>query len=233
MKKLKNFKHLIKLLLSLILFFYCYLIQIIPILIFDIDAKIASDNTVYALQLFSNIFLLTMLFILFRKELIKEFKKFKENFWDMTDVAIKYWFIGLVVMATSNILIGIFSPVKIANNEAGVQEIISNTPIIAFMLTTFLAPLNEEIIFRKSIKNAIKPKIPYILISGILFGSLHVITQITSWYDYLYLIPYSSLGIAFAAINYKTNNIYPSILTHMIHNGAITLISIFGTGMIL
>ena len=59
---------------------------------------------------------------------------------------------GIIIAVSSTILallIGMFSPVKIANNEAGVQEIISNTPIIAFILTTFLAPLNEEIIFRK------------------------------------------------------------------------------------
>ena len=71
------------------------------------------------------------------------------------------------------------------------------------------------------------------IVSGLLFGALHVITQITSLYDYLYIIPYSALGIAFAITNYKTNNVFPSIFTHMIHNGVITLMSILGTGMIL
>ena len=151
MKSLKKFKNLIKLVLSLMLFFYSYLIQIIPILIFNIDLETASPNTLYALQLFSNTFLLIMLILLYKKELIEEFKKFKENFWEMTDTAMKYWLIGLFVMVVSNLLISIFSPVKIANNEAGVQEIISSTPIIALFLTTLLAPLNEEMYLKTNI----------------------------------------------------------------------------------
>ena len=233
MKNSKNFSNLIKLVLSLILFFYSYLVQIIPILIFNINTETASPNTKYALQLFSNTFLLIALFFIYRKELIEEFKKFKKNFWEMSDTAVKYWMIGLLVMAISNILIGTFSPTKIANNEKEVQNIITTVPIISIFLTTILAPLNEEIIFRKSIKNTIKPKIPYILTSGLLFGSLHVITNITSLYDYLYIIPYSALGLAFAKINYETDNVFPCVLVHMIHNGALTMFSILGAGMLL
>ena len=233
MKHIKKIIPLIKFIASLLLFFYSYLIQIIPIIIFNINTKTASDTTLYALQLFSSFFLALMLFLLYRKELIKEFKEFKNNFWDMADIAIKYWLIGMFVMATSNILISIFSPIKIANNEADVQNIINQVPLISFFLVAILAPINEELVFRKSIKNAIIEKWPYILTSGLLFGSLHVISQITSLYDYLYLIPYSSLGIAFAYTNYKTNNIFPSIFVHTLHNATLTIFQILGIGMII
>lgn len=233
MKHIKKFSSLIKFIIALVLFFYSYLVQIIPIIIFNIDTNTTDPNIIYALQIFSNAFLTIMLFLLYRKELIKEFKEFKNNFWDMSDVAMKYWLLGLIIMAASNILISTFSPAKIANNEEGVRTIIAATPILAFFLTTVFAPINEEIVFRKSIKNVITEKIPYILTSGILFGALHVISSVTSFYDYLYIIPYSALGIAFACINHKTNNIYPSIFVHLLHNGVLTILSIIGTGMII
>lgn len=229
----KKYKSLIKLIIALFLFFYASIITIIPIVIFNIDLDTASTTTIYALQLFSNIFRALCLFLMYKKELIEKFKEFKNNFWDNADTAIKYWMIGLVVMAASNILIGIFTPSKVANNEAGVQEIITQSPLIAFILTTILAPFTEEVIFRKSFRDVFKEKNIYILISGLVFGSLHVISSVTTLYDYLYIIPYSALGIAFATIYYKTDNIFSSIFVHMLHNGVLTIMSIISTGMML
>ena len=233
MKILKEYLNIIKLIAVLLLFFCSSYIQLIPAMLFDINIYTASTTTLYALQLFSNSIMALCLFLLYRKSLIKEFKEFKNNFWDIADLSIKYWIIGLIAMAASNILIGFFTPAKIANNEAGVQNIIAQVPLIALILTTILAPFTEEIIFRKAFKENFKEKILFVLMSGIVFGSLHVISAVTTLYDYLYIIPYSALGIAFAYLYYKTNNIFSSIFVHMLHNGILTVLSIIGTGMII
>lgn len=238
MKFIQKFEPLIKFIITILLFFYSSLLQFLPLAVmafFDKNASINVDdpNIVYALQIFSNSVLAILLFLMYKDDLVKEFKEFKKDFWDISDKAIKYWIIGLVIMATSNILISQFTPVKIANNEQDVREIIIGTPLLAFILTTVLAPITEEIIFRKAFKTVIKEKIPYILTSGIVFGALHVISNITSFYDYLYLIPYSALGISFAYMNYETKNTFSSIFVHMLHNGVLTLISIIGTGMVI
>ena len=68
----------------------------------------------------------------------------------------------------------------------------------------------------------------FILISGILFGSMHVIGSVTSVYDYLYIIPYSALGISFAALLYKTDNIFSTITIHSIHNTASIILYFMG-----
>lgn len=233
MEFFNKYKNIIRLIISLLLFFFSYLVQLVPIFLFDIDVVNASDTTLYALQAFSNSFMAICIFLMYRKELISKFKEFIKNFWDMADISIKYWLIGLCAMAVSNILISTFSPVKIANNEAGVQDIITSVPFIALFLTTVLAPFTEEMIFRKAFRDVFPKKMEYILLSGIIFGALHVISSVTSLYDYLYIIPYSSLGIAFAALYYKTDNIFTSIFVHMLHNGILTILSIVGTGMIL
>ena len=87
------------------------------------------------------------------------------------------------------------------------------------------APFTEELIFRKSIKDMVISykdskitKYMYIVISGLIFGSLHVLGMATSILDYLYIIPYTSLGIAFASLYYKSDNIFSSMCMHRVHN---------------
>ena len=128
-------------------------------------------------------------------------------------------------MWVCNFLLATFSPVKEALNENQVQSLITSAPLLAMALTTIFAPIIEEIIFRKSIQDFIKNKWLFIIISGLIFGYLHVSSG-SSLYDFLYIIPYGALGSAFAYVLYETDNIYTTILMHMIHNGILTLISI-------
>ena len=98
-------------------------------------------------------------------------------------------------------------------------------PIIMLITAGIIGPINEELIFRKCFKNILKNKWFFILISGIVFGYLHV-SGANSLNQFLYIIPYSSLGIAFATTYYKTNTVFSSIFVHMLHNTILTLISI-------
>ena len=56
--------------------------------------------------------------------------------------------------------------------------------------TSILAPLIEEITFRKAFRDIIDTKWLFIIISGVVLGGLHVITSIRNAYDFLYLLPY-------------------------------------------
>ena len=58
----------------------------------------------------------------------------------------------------------------------------------------------------------------YIFLSGFIFALLHVLGQTSSYLDYIYIIPYMSLGIAFSSLYSKTDNIFSSISMHMFHN---------------
>ena len=80
------------------------------------------------------------------------------------------------------------------------------------------APITEELIFRKSIKDFISNKWLYVIVSGLLFGGVHVISSLGSDWGFLYLIPYCSLGMVFAHLYYETDNIFSTITIHSIHN---------------
>ena len=112
-----------------------------------------------------------------------------------------------------------------ATNEQAVQKMISAMPYLLIVSAGILAPINEEILFRKVFKDNIKNKIIYILVSGIFFGYMHV-TSATTIPQFLYIIPYSSLGIAFAVMYSKTDSVFTSMTMHMFHNTILTILSI-------
>ena len=98
--------------------------------------------------------------------------------------------------------------------------------------TCIYAPVCEELAFRKSIRDVINNKYLYVLASGLIFGLLHVIGFISTPLDLLYLIPYSSLGIVFALLYYRTNNIFSSITIHAMHNALSVLVYLLLGGLV-
>ena len=176
-------------------------------------------------MLLTNLLVTITLFFSYKDYLIEKLKDFKNNYKKYLKIAIKYWTIGLCIMYIGNLLLHTFSPSKEAINENNVQGLIIASPILAMILTTIFAPINEEIIFRKSIQDIFKNKYIFIIVSGLIFGGLHV-TNSKTIYDFLYIIPYGALGSAFAYIVAETDNVYSSIIMHLMHNGILTLLSI-------
>ena len=128
-------------------------------------------------------------------------------------------------MIISNNIISIFFSGATANNEQAVRSLIDSYPLYMFFSVSIYAPFIEELIFRKSIKDIFSSyennninKYIYIIYSGLIFSSLHVLGTTSSYLDYLYIIPYLALGISFASLYYKTDNIFTTITMHSIHN---------------
>lgn len=226
MKKnqLINMRGIITGIILFIVYYYSSYLQLIPIILFNI--KKITGSTQVLLSLFSNTILLIILIIFFRKQLLHEWKIFKEKFLENFDTGIKYWIIGLIVMMVSNTILTFVLKMGQAANEQEVQKLISYLPWVMVINAGIIAPCVEEIIFRKCYKNAFPNKWLFIGLSSLVFGSLHVITSMTSPMDLLFIIPYGSLGAAFAMMYQKTNTIYTSMLMHMLHNTTLIILSI-------
>ena len=209
-----------------ILFYFSSYIQLIPILLFNMDITSITGAQNVMLSAFSNVVLLLILLLIFRKDIKKEWKIFKDNFLENIDIGIKYWLIGLGIMMVSNIFINVFLQLGQAANEQAVQSMITSLPWLMLINAGFIAPCTEEIVFRKGFKKAFPNKYAFVILSALVFGSLHVITSMTSPIELLYIIPYGALGAAFAYMYQKTNTIFTSISMHMFHNTALILLSI-------
>ena len=155
---------------------------------------------------------------------IKNGKEYFQNFSENFKQSFKYWLVGFAIMAISNIIITFVLKQTIAGNEELVRSYIDTSPLLMIFSTVIYAPICEELTFRKSIKDAINNKYIYILTSGLLFGFLHIVSYINTPLDLVYLIPYASLGIVFATLYYKTNNIFSTITIHAMHNALSVLV---------
>lgn len=225
MKNKNLLKNIIKLLISITLFFYRTIFILPYIYLFNINTKKLSANDEITISLICNIIFCIIIIFMYKKELIREWKIFKSNLSDNIDTSIKYWLIGLFFMVIANIIISFILNGGQAINEQGVQKMIKTSPLIMLLTAGVIGPINEELVFRKSFKNVISNNILFILISGIIFGYLHV-TGASNIKQFLYIIPYSSLGIAFATTYCKTNTVFSSIFVHMVHNTLLTILSI-------
>lgn len=213
-------------LLTFLIFYFSSYLQVIPIAIFNIDINNYTATDLAIINTFTDLILVLILIILYFKELKKEFKSFKENWKLNLDTAFKYWFIGLMIMCISNIAIGLITDLSTSSNEQAVQTLVSSNPYLMLFTAGILAPIAEELTFRKGVSKLFKNKWVYATASGLIFGLLHVIGS-GNILEYLYVIPYGSLGFFFALTYYDTKSIYPSIIMHAIHNTALLLLSIF------
>ena len=212
-------------LITFLIFYFSSYLQVIPITLFNINVNNYTASDLAIVNTFTDLILVLILVVLYFKELKKEFKTFK-NSWKLSmDTAFKYWFIGLMIMCISNVAIGLITDLSTSSNEAAVQTLVSSNPYLMLFTAGILAPIAEEITFRKGVSKIFKNKWVYATASGLIFGLLHVIGS-GNILEYLYVIPYGSLGFFFALTYYDTKSIYPSIIMHAIHNSALIVLSI-------
>lgn len=160
----------------------------------------------------------------YKDELKQAISKFKLSY---IKEYIKYWILILVLMLISNNIVSMFTTAEVATNQEIIIETLKKAPIYILITTILIAPLLEELIFRFCIKKIIpKPSIIYILVSGLLFGSMHVVLTLEHISDLLFIIPYSIPGIIFAYLYNKTDNILIPASLHFIHNGVLMLLEV-------
>lgn len=223
--KLLNVFKSIGLIFSIILF------PTFLLLVLGIDLSNLSDSEYIFYLAISNLVLLVIFMLIYKDTLIKDFNCFKKNFIHNIEISFKYWFIGFIIMALSNLFINYILHKGLAGNEEQVRNYIDAFPLFMIFNTVIYAPITEELAFRKSVKDSISNKWVYVLTSGLVFGMLHISSYITDVSDLVYLIPYSSLGISFALLYYKTNNIFSSISMHAIHNLIAVIIYLIGVNI--
>ena len=205
--------------------------QYIPAKLLKINLETISTTSKIVYSIICDALFMLFVYLLYRKTINKNFKDFFSNFKDNIETSLKYYFIGLAIMVISNLIITIFFSGASANNEEAVRTLIGKYPLYMVFSVSIYAPFIEEIIFRKSIKDMITSyksnsltKYLYILTSGLIFASLHVVGMADKAIDYIYIIPYLSLGITFAALYHKTDNIFSTICIHSLHNTVAVLL---------
>jgi uncharacterized protein len=173
-----------------------------------------------------DIFVITILFLIFKKEIINNFIDLKKNHKEYFEKYLKYWFLALGLMIISNGIITMFTD-SIAANQDAINELFTRNPIYIVFSAVLIAPIAEELVFRLSLRYIIKNDWAYIIISGLSFGIIHILSAENVMSELVYLIPYTIPGLIFAYVHTKSKNIFVPIGLHFIHNGFLMSLKVF------
>ncbi len=225
---MENVKYFIKGILYAILLFVLYFLVLPNAFALLFSKGLRSTNFWISNLSYLAIYVCTflILFLIIHKDLFKQFKEFIHEPKKILNKGITYWVYGILIMMISNLLVNSIVG-SIPVNEQVTRDTILNTPLYAIPTIIFFGPFLEEIVFRFGLRKAFHKEIPYAFTSALIFGGLHVLTAIDELTlaniishigEFLYLIPYGSLGYFFAKSYYETDNIFSTIVPHMLHN---------------
>lgn len=210
----------------LIYFIYSYLqLGFLDLLHVDYQAMSLSLKVIYLI--ITDVIEMLVLVFLFRKKLKEDVQDLKKNHENYFKTYFKYWLLALAVMMISNLIIMFITENQTSGNEEAVRRLIIKSPIYAYFSSVIYAPFVEELIFRRSIRNVIPIDSLFIVVSGFIFGGLHIITGYSGPLDLLYLVPYCVPGLIFAYILTKTDNVLVSTGIHLMHNGIMVSLQLF------
>lgn len=193
-------------------------LEIFPFIVLSTLKNVIKNGVI--LNLINSALMISFLIFLFYKDLKVEFKTFKKNLGFSLKTGFKYYIMGIGAMVLSSLVITNFTGGTSAN-ESSVRELLLASPIFMLINISLLAPITEELIFRKSIQPLIKNKWVRAIISALLFGGAHLLTgDAIRLVDLLFLLPYGSLGFVFSLMDSDTKTTFTSITYHGIHNAA-------------
>ncbi|OJG69375.1 hypothetical protein RV11_GL002875 [Enterococcus phoeniculicola] len=110
------------------------------------------------------------------------------------------------------------------NDDAIIEMTKLISPILSFIMVSIAAPITEEIVFRGGIIGLLFKDYPIagIIISSLIFGSIHLSTNFISF------LIYTSIGFVLSYSYYKTKRLEVSISIHFLNNLIGGLAILFG-----
>lgn len=176
------------------------------------------------LNLGLSIFLTIMIIFIYYKEVKNDFVEFKRNWKSKMLFALKIFAIFMVIKIFASyisvILSNIFNITEITSeNQSAITDLLGQYPILMILSAVGLAPIYEEILFRLGFKKCLKNKWLFIIISGTLFGLIHIFpTDLNLSVALIQSIVYVIMGISLAYYYQKYSNIFYSIAIHFYNN---------------
>ncbi|MBR1718013.1 MAG: CPBP family intramembrane metalloprotease [Bacilli bacterium] len=212
--------------IALLTYFVLSMTESLPFELAGVDIQNISTNIKLLYMFIYEVLILCLILLIFNKKIKKDFDDILKNHKTYYSKSIKYYLVGLIIMVFSNTILALLTNGGIAGNEETVRAMFKMSPVYMYISAVLFAPVVEELVFRQGIRNICGKNIIFIIVSGFLFGGLHVMSSISTTLDLFYIIPYSALGVVFAIMLYKTDNIFVSMGFHFMHNGILMAIQL-------
>lgn len=202
--------------------------------VFDNFADLSDKVFLYTVTINTIIYVVVIVscLLLLKKELKTDFKILSN-----TSAMKVFWvcIIGLVAGYLGNFIgsriVQALDGADSSLNQSAIETLMfSKYGFIMIILTVFIGPITEELVFRKAMHNFFRnlkfPAWLILIISSVIFGFIHVLDE----GDFVQVFPYIFMGAALGGIELYSKNIYPSMIVHIIIN-AIATSMIFFSGI--
>ena len=190
-----------------------YLIKFIPI------------SNKFILGIIMEVVLLILSIVLFLEPLKNELKLFKNNFKSYIKYIMPKLGIGYIIYIAVSLIVSSITKQTTSVNQQALEKL-----NIAYIIPAAIiwAPIVEEALFRRCIRNFIKNDKIFIIVSALVFGLLHTVSEATLASVFLMGLPYIVLGGYLAYIFTKTNNMFSNMFSHMFINSIALIIMLIG-----
>ena len=200
---------------------------------FFLDFFFSGNESIFlmfgAIIIFYIIALITAILV-FKDKLKHDIKIFYENSKAYIQYVLPKIGIMYLIYIICNIICTFISKQAVSVNQSTLESLPKWFVIPAAIIW---APIVEELVFRGVLRRFIKKDALFIIISALLFGLIHTISEQTLLNTFVLAIPYCVLGGFLAYIYDKTNNICTNILSHSFINIIALSMSYLMTGFIL
>lgn len=159
---------------------------------------------------------LIILFLIYKDELIDEFKNLSKK--DIKYVVINIFSI-IFIMSLSNAISYAFLKDKlILNSNNDILSFAYSKDVFNMIRLIILSPFMEEVVFRKNIRVIVKNDIYFILFSGLILGTLYIVSEGFTIIGIISSLSYILVGFMLSYSYTKTNNIYINIISRILYN---------------
>ena len=217
-------KNILKLIFVILIFFFGSLLIVDAFRLIGINPKAFDSKDMNYFDCFIELTYAVIIYLLYRNYFRIDFRELKSGFKKYFLEILKYFALFMVVKIASAALtsiVGFALGVEIGESEN--QNIIigltSSAPIMMLISTAILAPIVEEGIFRLGFRKVINNKYLFMIISGLVFGFLHIFpTELSMSIALTYSITYVTMGVLLAYVYVETDNIWFPIIIHALNN---------------
>ena len=169
------------------------------------------------ISLFANFIFLAIIIYIYQEKLAKYCNNYKKKFKNNILKSLKIFLIGLGIYILFNSIINSLN-IPILNTQTSLIEMFKKIPIMFVLNTLFYYPIIEELVFKLSLKEIIKNKWSFVIITGLLNAFFQIVFSINNITDLLYLIPFTIFFASLSYIYYETDNIVYPILFRICYN---------------
>ena len=179
---MKQYKDILKLFVSFMIFFFTSFICVLFIkYVLNIDLSNIDEKGLAIFQLFLSLFFVVAYSIMYFDIIKNSVINIRKN--GKIKQFITAIVIGFAALYGAQIVAGIIEGIlytltgvekNIVENQQVINKLLESAPVIMIISACILGPIEEELLFRGAVSKVLKNKKVFITVSGLIFGLVHV-----------------------------------------------------------